>query len=177
MHRAYIDESEPGGGRDTTVYVLAAVVVRDAVRESARDEIRSATPRRMRKLHWYEALPSQRLSWLDLLRHAASVLVIRYEGAPCRCERRRRRCLERLVHELELRDVHHVVLETRGSARDRDDRAMFNALRDRGIGRLVRFEHHAASDEPLLALADIACGAHVAGIPTTFGLDHPVLVS
>lgn len=175
--RAYVDESEPGGGRDHTAYVLAAVVVRDAVRESARDDIVAATPRRMRKLHWYEALPGQRLSWLDLLRHAVSILVIRYDGTAARSERRRRRCLERLVHELEVRDVGHVILETRGAARDRDDRAMFHALRDRGVGRRVRFQHVAASDEPLLALADIACGAHVAKVGTAFGVDEAIVVS
>lgn len=175
--RAYVDESEPGGGRDHTAYVLAAVVVRDADAERVRAEIRSATPRRMRKLHWYEGLPGQRLSWLDLLRHAISILVIRYDGMPARSERRRRRCLERLVHELEVRNIGEVVLETRGVARDRDDRAMFHALRDRGLGQRIRFQHVRASEEPLLALADIACGAHGAPVGGATGTVETVVVS
>jgi len=177
MQRAYVDESEPGGGRDHTAYVMAAVVLTVAASDHARSEVRAATPRRMRKLHWYEALPGQRLSWLELLRHAVIILVIRYDGAVARSERRRRRCLERLVHELEARGVQRVVLETRGAARDRDDLAMFDALRDRGIGRDVRFQHTSASDEPLLAIADVACGAHVAGSGADHGLPEPIIVS
>ncbi|WP_182516373.1 DUF3800 domain-containing protein [Curtobacterium pusillum] len=177
MQRAYVDESEPGGGRDHTAYVMAAVILTVASGELARAEVRASTPRRMRKMHWYEALPSQRVSWLDLLRHAVTILVIRYDGAAARSERRRRRCIERLVHELELRGVRHVVLETRGRSRDRDDLAMVDALRDRGVGRDVRFEHASPSEEPLLALADIACGAHVAGISDEHGLPKPIIVS
>ncbi|WP_433953380.1 DUF3800 domain-containing protein [Curtobacterium flaccumfaciens] len=175
--RAYVDESEPGGGRDHTAYVLAAVIISVSISDAARADVRAATPRRMRKLHWYEALPSQRISWLDLLQHAVAVIVVRYDGAVARTERRRRRCIERLVHELELRKVGHVILETRGPARDKDDRAMFDALRDRGVGHGVRFEHLNPSEEPLLALADIACGAHVAGLAGDHGLSSPILVS
>ncbi|TCU48580.1 DUF3800 domain-containing protein [Curtobacterium sp. PhB146] len=175
--RAYVDESEPGGGRDHTTYVMAAVVITASACEAARLDVRAATPRRMRKLHWYEALPGQRLSWLDLLRHAVSVLVVRYDGAVARTERRRRRCIERLAHELELRQVHQVILETRGPARDADDRAMFDALRDRGIGKELRFEHASPSDEPLLALADVACGGHVAAMPAPHDLSSALIVS
>ncbi|MFJ4221037.1 DUF3800 domain-containing protein [Curtobacterium luteum] len=160
MRTAYVDESEPGGGLDHTVYVLAAVVIAREQSDAARAAVRDATPRRMRKLHWYEALPAQRISWLDLLRHAVEIVIVRYEGAVARTERRRRRCLERLVWELEQRDVRTVVLESRGPARDRDDRSMFTALRDRGIGGRLRWTHARPSEEPLLALADIACGAH-----------------
>ena len=164
MLYAYVDESEPGGGLDHTVYVIAAVVIAVEDAGTARAAVRQATPRRMRKLHWYEALPGQRLSWLDLLGCAVEVLVVRYEGPVARVVRRRRRCLERLMWELERRGVRGVVLETRGPARDRDDRSMLHAPRDRDIGRTVRWGHAHATDEPLLALADVACGAHVAGL-------------
>ncbi|MCS5488473.1 hypothetical protein NY588_15220 [Curtobacterium flaccumfaciens pv. beticola] len=164
MRTAFVDESEPGGGLDHTTYLMAAVIVAISDRQAARTAILAATPRRMRKLHWYEALPAQRVSWLDLLRHAVEVLLIRYDGPVARVERRRRHCLERLVWELEQRHVGEVVFETRGPARDRDDRSMLRALRDRGIGRAVRYEHAHASDETLLALADLACGAHSAGL-------------
>jgi hypothetical protein len=162
--RAYVDESEPGGGRDHTAYVLAAVVIRDDDAARLRTEIRTATPRRMRKLHWYEALRTQRLSWLDLLRSVIEIIVVRFEGAPARAERRRRHCLERLVWELEQRGVPRVVLESRGKVSDDGDRSLFDALRRRGVGRGLRHEHVRAVDEPLVALADVACGAHVAGL-------------
>lgn len=163
MRTAYVDESEPGGGLDHTVYVLAAVVVMDERGDDARAAVRDRTPRRMRKLHWYEALPTQRVSWLDLLRRAVDVIVIRYEGAAARAERRRRHCLERLVWELEHRAVERLVLESRGTVGDAGDRSMFDALRRRGLGRTVRYEHVRGVDEPLTALADLACGAHIAG--------------
>lgn len=175
MERAYVDESEPGGGLDHTSYVLAAVVVVQHQVESARDAVRSATPSRMRKLHWYEALRMQRISWLDLLAVAAAVLVVRYDGAPARAERRRRACLERLVWELETRGVRHVVLESRGTSHDAADRSMLDALRRRGIGRSVRYEHVRGTDEPLVALADLACGAYASGLHQEIGAEVVVV--
>ncbi|MDB6425552.1 DUF3800 domain-containing protein [Curtobacterium sp. 20TX0008] len=171
MERAYVDESEPGGGLDHTSYVLAAVVVVQCRAETARAAVRSAKPSRMRKLHWYEALRTQRISWLDLLAVAAAVLVVRYDGAPARAERRRRSCLERLVWELEVRGVQHVVLESRGASCDAADRSMFDALRRRGVGRSVRYEHVRGTDEPLVALADLACGAYASGMHEEIGAE------
>jgi hypothetical protein len=161
--RAYVDESEPGGGLDHTTYLLAAVLLTHGALDDARRDVEAARPPRMRKLHWYEALSTQRVSWLELLRHAVEVLVIRYDGLPARPERRRRRCLERLVHELETRGITELVLESRGPHLDRSDRRMFDAFRTRGLGRALRHEHLRGTDEPLLALADLVCGAHAAG--------------
>lgn len=169
MQRAYVDESEPGGGRDHTAYVMAAVVLNDARRAPARDAILRATPSRMRKLHWYEGTTVQRLRWVDLLLHAVATVVIRYEGAPARAERRRRRCIERLVWELEQRGVRHLILESRGDRRDDNDASMIEALRSRGVGRGIRYEHVRGDAEPLLALADVACGTVVLGLETSKG--------
>jgi len=164
MQRAYVDESEPGGGRDHTAYVMAAVVINESDAETVRSAVRGVTPTRMRKLHWYEALGSQRISWLELLRRAVAIVVVRYDGAAARAERRRRRCLERLIWELDARGVERLVLESRGKAWDDNDRSMLDALRRRGVGRSMRHEHVRGVDEPLVALADLACGAHVAGL-------------
>ncbi|WP_395817131.1 hypothetical protein [Curtobacterium flaccumfaciens] len=161
--RAYVDESEPGGGWDHTAYVLAAVIMRINGEDDAREAVRRATPRRMRKLHWYEALGEQRLSWLDLLRHAVAIVVVRYTGRPARTERRRRRCLERLAWELDQRGVSRVVFESRGPARDAGDASMMESLRGRGLGAELQYEHVRGGVEPLLSLADIACGMHVHG--------------
>ncbi|MET3636996.1 DUF3800 domain-containing protein [Curtobacterium oceanosedimentum] len=176
MHTAYVDESEPGGGLAHTVYVMAAVLVADDRTDELRAAVRMTTPERMRKLHWYEALLSQRLTWIGLLAHAISVVVVRYGGAPARAERRRRRCIERLIWELEQRDVPSVVIESRGRARDAGDVSMLESLRDRGVGRSVRYEHVRGVDEPLLALADIACGAHARGLLPTRSDDVLVVV-
>lgn len=164
--RAYVDESEPGGGLDHTTYVLAAVlVIHDAVHD-ARSAVEDARPRGMRKLHWREAIDVQRRAWIELLRFAVEVVVIHYDGDPARAERRRRRCLERLVFELETRGVTELVLESRGPKADHGDRRMLDAFRGTGIGRAMRHDHRSGADEPLLALADIACGAHAAGAIT-----------
>ncbi|ROS64072.1 hypothetical protein EDF42_2334 [Curtobacterium sp. PhB172] len=164
--RAYVDESEPGGGRDHTTYVISAVIVAPSARPDARCAVDAVRPARMRKPHWYEALATQRLSWLELLLCAVEVLIIRYDGVPARPERRRRLCLERLVFELDERGVRHLVFESRGPHADRNDRRLLDAIRDRGLGRGLRHEHLRGPDEPLLALADIACGAHSAGALT-----------
>ena len=177
MERAFVDESEPGGGRDHTTYVLASVVVRDDRLEDARAAVAAATPRRMRKLHWYEALAGQRVSWLTLLQFAVSVLVIRYDGVPARAERRRRRCIERMVHELQVRQVSCLVLESRGSGRDAHDAAMIESLRSRGVGAELRYEQVRGSDEPLLALADIACGAATHGFDIRAAHTDVIVVS
>ncbi|MGN8051140.1 DUF3800 domain-containing protein [Curtobacterium sp. 22159] len=169
MQRAYVDESEPGGGLDHTAYVIAAVLVSSDDEPDTRDAVEQLRPTRMRKLHWYEALPTQRVSWLDLLRHAVEILVIRYDGMPARPERRRRRCLERLVHELDARGVHRLVFESRGPHADRGDRRLLDSFRGYGLGMTLRHQHLRGEHEPLLALADIACGAHSAGVL----VDHP----
>jgi len=110
---AYVDESEPSGDRDHTVYVLAAVIVAAAERERVREAVRLATPER-----------------------EEAALVRSTPG----------------------------VLESRGRAADDRDRSMFDALRRRGTGRDMRHEHVSGNAEPLVALPDIACGAHVAGL-------------
>ncbi|WP_439692205.1 DUF3800 domain-containing protein [Curtobacterium sp. SP.BCo] len=177
MQRAYVDESEPGGGRDHTAYLLAAVVIDLDEEPDARRAVEHLRPTRMRKLHWYEALTAQRISWLDLLRRAVEILVIRYDGVAARPERRRRRCLERLVHELDLRGVRHLVFESRGPHADRSDQKMIDTMRARGLGVHLRHEHRRGTDEPLLALADVACGAHGSGVLTDTLRVRELLVS
>nr|WP_148286156.1 hypothetical protein [Curtobacterium sp. B8] len=116
----------------------------------------------MKKLHWYEAIEAQRYTWRGLLGLAVAIIIVRYEGSPARAGRRRRRCLERLVYELESRAVRHLTLESRGPALDRADRRALDAFRTQGVGRSVVWEHARGDSEPLLALADIACGARKA---------------
>ncbi|MEK6311888.1 MAG: DUF3800 domain-containing protein [Curtobacterium sp.] len=176
MRTAYVDESEPAGRLDHTVYVMAAVLIDASDSDDVRAAVLRATPKRIRKLHWYEALGGQRLTWLGLLTRAVSVVVVRYDRTPARSERRRRRCIERLVWELEQRDVHALVVESRSRIRDASDVSMLESLRDRGIGRRIRYEHVRGSDEPLLALADIACGAHARGLLQPRSSDALVLV-
>lgn len=177
MRTAYVDESEPGGGLDHTVYLLAAILIDEPAAESARAAVRQATPRRMRKLHWYEALGNQRLIWVELLAYTVAIVVVRYDGAPARTERRRRRCIERLAWELEQRAVSTVVFESRGPARDAGDASMLESLRDRRIDRDLRHEHARGPEEPLLALADIACGAHTRALLPSRGCDVVVRVA
>jgi len=162
VHRAYCDESEPGGGLDHAAYILAAVIVDDSHSAALRDAIERLRPARMKKLHWYEAIEVQRHTWCGLLGLAVATIVVRYDGSPARAERRRRRCLERLVYELESRAVHHLTLESRGPALDRADRRALDAFRTQGVGRSVVWSHARGDSEPLLALADIACGASAA---------------
>jgi len=96
------------------------------------------------------------------VRHVA----VLHRGRPSeRLERRRRRCLERLLFELISRGIEHVVLEARAPSQNKLDRDMLDALRARRVvGAGLRMEHVLGNAEPLLWLPDLVCGAVSAGM-------------
>ncbi|WP_236688900.1 hypothetical protein [Clavibacter michiganensis] len=77
-------------------------------------------------------------------------------------ERRRRKTMERLLHELTMRDVALLVAESRGPADDRRDRDHLDTLRAaRALSGPIRLDHRRGPVEPVLWVADIICGAIV----------------
>lgn len=162
--RAFVDESGSHTTQDPDTYLLAASVCRDDLLEDIRAALR---PLRLGngKLHWHQEdarrrrLIAEAIADMDL----AHVVVVR-SGAPDeRGERRRRLCLERLLHELESLGVASALFESRGPADDRRDRKMVEALRtSRAISAAVRVNHEKGPLEPLLWLPDAICGAVVA---------------
>ncbi len=88
------------------------------------------------------------------------VVIVRVGADQERPERRRRKCLERLLHELEARSILDVVLESRGRADDRRDIQMLNALRGQHyLSTSIRLTHVVGRYEPMLWIPDAVCGA------------------
>lgn len=161
---AFVDESGSIASLDPHCYLLAAVLVGADEMEAARAELRGIqlSHERGRKVHWHNRDARQRMVAVDTVAalEVPSIIVVRTSRSAERSERRRRRCLDRLVPELIDRDVRKVTAESRGAKDDRRDMDMIQALRSRRVltGDL-QLDHRAGPREPLLWAADIACGA------------------
>lgn len=161
---AFLDESGSHHAIDPGTYILAAAVCLDDTTELAREQMRRLQLKGQTKLHWRDESPKRRrqvteaITRIDMLH----VVVVR-DGATApdvRLERRRRVCLERMLHELETLGVTQTVFESRGPADDRRDRAMLDALRARHqIGPHLRMNHVRGPHEPALWVPDAICGA------------------
>ncbi len=160
--RAWVDESGSDHVADPGTYVLAAAIGRQETEGSIRAQMSSLRLPGQAKLHWRaedhrrRTLITRAVSECDL----EHLVVVRAGALHNRPERRRRKCLERLLYELERRIVHDVVLESRGPADDRRDIQMLNALR--GQQRLtgpLRLTHAVGRHEPMLWVPDAVCGA------------------
>jgi hypothetical protein len=156
---AYIDESlrvREG------LYVLAAVIVADADAAGHRQALRALLYRRQLRLHWRDESRTRREQLIAAVRalpHTGAI-VIAAGMAPGRQERARRKCIERLLHELAGRGIAHAVFERRHPELDARDRALVAALqRQHSIPATVRTRWLPAVGEPLLWLPDIAAGA------------------
>lgn len=162
--RAFVDESGSHAVEDPETYLLAASVCHPDLLEEIRGLLR---PLRLSgaKLHWHQedARRRRQISEAIAAMDLAHVVVVR-SGVPGeRGERRRRLCLERLLHELETLGVDSALFESRGPADDRRDRKMVEVLRtNQTISSKVRVDHEKGPLEPLLWLPDAICGAVVA---------------
>jgi hypothetical protein len=76
-------------------------------------------------------------------------------------ERRRRKCLERLLIELEILGVTAAVLESRGTHQDSLDMKMLGHLRTQHTVSRIRLHHRTGPSDPMLWVPDACCGAIV----------------
>lgn len=114
------------------------------------------------KLHWRGESNRRRRRIVRDIAQAdiAHLAVVRTGRDGERAERSRRKCLERLLHELGRRGIQTVVLESRGRADDMRDVSMVDALRaQRRVSARVRVAQAVGRNEPLLWVADAVCGA------------------
>lgn len=160
MPTAYVDES---AAPEIGCYLLAAVIVDSAHVDAARAVMRGLRIQ-PGKLHWHTEGAARRLkiaAEVAALGHVS--VVIAGTGVSRRTERGRRKCLEVLLPELEVRGITRAVFETR-AAYDRYDLAHAAACRQkRLITDALQVEFGFPNDEPLLWLADAVCGAVLAG--------------
>lgn len=88
------------------------------------------------------------------------VVVIRDGRDSESVERRRRHCLERMLFELDALRIGIATFESRGSADDKRDRDMLDALRARKIvSKDLRIAHTPGRKDALLWVPDVVCGA------------------
>lgn len=163
MHlRAWVDESQSDRTRDPGTYVLAAAIGAGSSEPGIRERIAALRLPGQRKLHWRDesearrALIANTVAACDL----EHLVVVRAGTEQDRPERRRRKCLERLLFELETRwSVADVVLESRGPADDRRDMDLVNALRgQQHLSSQLRMDHRIGRSEPMLWIPDAICG-------------------
>lgn len=128
---AYLDESQSHHILDPDTYVLAASVCEPAVLEASREQVAALRLRGERKLHWRDESASRRRKIPSAIAEMPlhHVIVVR-NGLPGeRSERRRRLCLNRMLYELDMGEVHLATFESRGAADDRRDRQLVDIMR------------------------------------------------
>ncbi|MGW2489581.1 hypothetical protein ACWCV9_20530 [Streptomyces sp. NPDC001606] len=158
---AFCDESlrcRSAGG----VYLMAAVVLPARALAPVRETLLSALLPGQRKLHWRSESRARRRTLTAQVTASAPEIVV---ATACRMENRRqerarRKALEILLAAVAERGVTRVVLESRGSVRDRSDTSGLHGLRRAGVlPSALRVEHLPGPEEPALWSADIAVGA------------------
>lgn len=160
--RAWVDESGSDHALDPGTYVLGAAISQLDHEEEIRRQVACLRLPGQVKLHWRaenerrRTTISRAVAALDI----QHLVVVRSAAHHERMERRRRKCMERLLYELETESVTEVILESRGSSDDRRDIQMLNALRgQKAVSAAIRLTHVVSRREPMLWIPDAVCGA------------------
>lgn len=157
---AYVDESARVSGA-TACYVMAAVLVPSERADEVRVTVRGLRPPREPRLHWHKVRAASRPRLAAAVRamDIDAVVVATRDVQHRNSERARRRCLVRLLWELDQRAARDVVFETRKHQDGDDRRVIAAAVRAGQVGRGVGYAFVLPTDEPLLWLPDIVAGA------------------
>ncbi|MGN9782552.1 DUF3800 domain-containing protein [Nonomuraea sp. ZG12] len=162
MLTAYVDESMRRRPGDDSIYAMAAIVIDSSGHDEARLTLESLRLGKNPRLHWRdEPVARQRIIADAIARMPlAAVVAVHIFDRTCRTERARRRCLERLLLELENTGVAEVVMESRTPGQDHLDLLMVMALRkSRTLSKAVTVNWLPSHQEPLLWAADAVVGA------------------
>ncbi|HEX6468429.1 MAG TPA: DUF3800 domain-containing protein [Streptosporangiaceae bacterium] len=157
--RAYIDESLRPAAR---LYLLAAVFVGDDRVREYRATLRGLLKKRQRRLHWRDEDDRRRVSLIAAVAELRprGIVIVGHGLQPRHQERARRKCMERLLWNLNDVGIAEAVFERRGDDMDRRDLEMVEALRGRRVIRTrLRVHWESPTVEPLLWLADLVVGA------------------
>jgi hypothetical protein len=179
--RAFVDESESDRKADPDTYILAAALIEPCALDEIRTKVRGLLIPRQRKMHWHDESTRRRDTIIQAIAdlEALHVVVVRSGIPEETSERRRRKCLERMVCELDQRGVDLIVAESREKSQNARDMKVFNVLRSsQTIGSQLRLCHQPGPVEPALWIADAVAGAYVAartGVETFFkSVEHLV---
>lgn len=157
---AYLDESEPATGG---TYVLACSLVVTDHLEGLRSRLSALRLPGEQKVHWYERSRGQRRLLVETIAAMPAIhhIVVRDDCGDESSERRRRKCLERMLWNLEhVYGVESVVVEARQARQNAKDRHLLDSMRARrDVSSRLRIAHVPGWEEPLLWLPDIIAGA------------------
>lgn len=160
MH-AFVDESIRSGS-----YRLTVVVAKPSDLAELGRAIRMAVPKGGKRTHLSAESDSRRrqiLGAFGRLSISAFVYVTDYRRGDSE-EPARRRCLEAMLSDMGSMQVAIVVLDTRGPARDLEDRRTISkAIREGTAPQGLTFAHRGSRDEFLLGLPDAIGWADGAG--------------
>lgn len=161
MLNAWGDESAYSDAADVGTYLIAAALLFDEAVDESRHAMSRLQSRSEPKVHWRADSPARHHQVVGVLKEmpVEGFVVVRNSAGEAP-ERRRRKCLERLLPELDNLGCQALTLESRGRADDRRDMNMVAALRaQRVLSAGLRVDHLAGPKDPLLWLADALCGA------------------
>jgi len=159
---AYGDESGSDHRLDPHSYIFAVAYVAAEDNDQVRNAMNGLREPGQRKLHWRdESVKRRRLITERIATMKVELLVVVRTGvAGERPERRRKECVARIIYELTNGGIEHAVFESRGRADDKRDRDLLDSLRaNRSLTNRLRLDHEKGPREPLLWIADAACGA------------------
>lgn len=157
---AWVDESMRVIG-DEGDYILAAGVGDPRALDPTRDALRALLKGRQARLHWHTENDRRRIALAAAVGRfdLASIVVVGTPMMRSKQERARRKCLERLLHELDQLGVERVYTEARTPRLNSRDQRMIDVLRIRGvIGPSIRVETGRPTEEPMLWVPDIVAG-------------------
>ncbi|RCG32737.1 hypothetical protein DQ384_04475 [Sphaerisporangium album] len=168
MLTAYIDESLRRRPDDCGVYALAAVIVDSTDHDDIRAVLRSLRLGKNTRLHWREESSARQLAISKRLADMPirGIVAVHLYGKETRTERARRRCLQRLLVELDGMGVSTVIVESRSPGQDHLDLLLLMAARKTyRLSKNMTVSWQSSYEEPLLWAADSVVGA------TTWWLD------
>ncbi|MDK3255594.1 hypothetical protein QOZ86_03675 [Blastococcus capsensis] len=114
------------------------------------------------KLHWSAESTSRRMEIIETVAALPleGLIVVRQGPTDDRDERRRRKCLEHLLCELDAWGCATLTLESRGRADDHRDMQVLQFLRQaHRLPSGVRLDHKPGPADAALWIADALCGA------------------
>lgn len=165
MFSAWGDESGSNARKDPGTYLIAAAIVQNEHVDPCRDTMGQLLLPHENKVHWRDDSDARRREVINavLALPVEGFVVVRQSGFDDHPERARRKCLERLVPELESFGCSAFTLESRGATQDRRDMAMVDTLRrSRAVTSAIKVHHQPGPKDPLLWISDALCGAVVA---------------
>ncbi|RQN02022.1 hypothetical protein EHW97_14805 [Aeromicrobium camelliae] len=159
---AWVDESmhAPQAGQ-SGMYLLASAIADPDGCEPVRERLVKLLPKGKTRLHWRDEDEKLRASISAAVGDCdlSHLVVVGAEYRPDSQERARRRCMDRLLFELENFGVSGVVFESRTQSLNKKDLEMVAALRGQGRLKSLRVDFGLPSEEPMLWVPDAVAGA------------------